>query len=69
MVPVGLRQQDMHFPLMFHLQALSRLHLKFHDFGVNEALRLRFLKLHEVVTDVCLQMSHMSDRQVINLQG
>jgi len=40
MVPVGLRQPDMHFPVVFHLQALSRLHLKFHDFGVNEALCL-----------------------------
>ncbi len=28
------------FQLMFHLQALSRLHLKFHDLGVNKALRL-----------------------------
>ncbi len=28
------------FQLVFHLQALPRLHLKFHDLGVNEALRL-----------------------------
>jgi len=28
------------FQFMFHLQALSRLHLKFHDLGVDEALRL-----------------------------
>ena len=28
------------FQFMFHLQALSRLHFKFHDLGVDEALRL-----------------------------